>query len=146
MNSDPAHTGLGEPTQFVDAPAQPALSGDSQAGFATGGGNTPGTLGLGSLGASIPVEDLSGDKLIHSARRTVYNEKPVPSLGGIPLLAKLGQGGMGAVYYGLHPRLNREVAVKILPFHPLNRTRTASSVSSARHSTPRASSRRTSWR
>ena len=41
----------------------------------------------------------------------------VPALGGIPLLAKLGQGGMGAVYYGIHPRLNKEVAVKVLPFH-----------------------------
>ena len=40
-----------------------------------------------------------------------------PSLNGIPLLYKLGQGGMGAVYYGVHPRLRSEVAVKVLPFH-----------------------------
>jgi len=46
-----------------------------------------------------------------------FGNAKVPSLGGIPLLAKLGQGGMGAVYYGIHPRLKIEVAVKVLPFH-----------------------------
>jgi serine/threonine protein kinase len=38
-------------------------------------------------------------------------------LGGIPLLAKLGEGGMGSVYFGVHPRLNSAVAVKVLPLH-----------------------------
>ena len=52
-----------------------------------------------------------------SAPRVDVNGRTVPVLGGIHLLAKLGQGGMGAVYYGIHPRLKREVAVKVLPFH-----------------------------
>jgi len=40
----------------------------------------------------------------------------VPLLAGIPLVTRLGQGGMGAVYYGLHPRRREEVAVKVLSF------------------------------
>src|SRR2546425_339647 len=40
-----------------------------------------------------------------------------PSLAGIPFFAKIGQGGMGAVYYGFNTRLESEVAVKVLPFH-----------------------------
>ncbi|MBE7466049.1 MAG: serine/threonine protein kinase [Planctomycetes bacterium] len=71
-----------------------------------------------ALSTSGPeVQDLTRDPLISNAPRVVYQNKPVPSLGGIPLLSKLGQGGMGAVYYGIHPRLECEVAVKVLPFH-----------------------------
>lgn len=66
---------------------------------------------------SVPSQDLSGDKLLATAPRMPMADKPVPALGGIPLLAKLGQGGMGAVYYGIHPRLKLEVAVKVLPFN-----------------------------
>src|ERR1043165_1098928 len=65
----------------------------------------------------VPTQDLSGEKLLRDAPRTETSGKICPSLNGIPLLAKLGQGGMGAVYYGIHPRLRSEVAVKVLPFH-----------------------------
>jgi tetratricopeptide (TPR) repeat protein len=82
------------------------------------GGASPATGGLGgSFTTSLPSQDLSGDKLVMSAPRIVVQGKPAPSLGGIPLLAKLGQGGMGAVYYGVHPRLEMEVAIKVLPFN-----------------------------
>ena len=37
--------------------------------------------------------------------------------GRIPILCRIGMGGMGAVYYAVHPRLNVEVAIKILPPH-----------------------------
>ncbi len=65
---------------------------------------------------SVQPQDLMPDKLLLAAPRTTYNSQTVPMLGGIPLLARLGVGGMGAVYYGIHPRLKLEVAVKILPF------------------------------
>jgi len=89
------------------------------------GSGTPATVGgfpaaatarFGSS-ASVAIQDLSGDKLVLAAPRIQHDGKMLPSLGGIPLYAKLGQGGMGAVYYGIHPRLQKEVAVKVLPFH-----------------------------
>jgi serine/threonine protein kinase len=77
----------------------------------------PGTVVDITTLASRPVEDLSGEQLLRVAPRMNVRERMVPALGGIPLLAKLGQGGMGAVYYGVHPRLHLEVAVKVLASH-----------------------------
>ncbi len=42
-----------------------------------------------------------------------------PTVGRIPLERRIGKGGMGAVYYAVHPRLHVPVAVKILPHHLL---------------------------
>jgi serine/threonine protein kinase len=64
--------------------------------------------------ADVPEKDLAKDGLLAIAPRDPSGR---PTLGGIPLYKKLGQGGMGAVYLGKHPRLGVEVAVKILPFH-----------------------------
>ncbi|HYF52049.1 MAG TPA: protein kinase [Planctomycetota bacterium] len=61
--------------------------------------------------------DLTSERLLRDAPRVQWQDGMRPALGGIPLLAKLGQGGMGCVYYGVHPRLNIGVAVKVLPFH-----------------------------
>src|SRR5262245_7216446 len=61
-----------------------------------------------------PKDDVSKDGLLAVTPR---DDKGRPTLGGIPLTKKLGQGGMGAVYQGAHPRLGVEVAVKVLPFH-----------------------------
>src|SRR5438477_10059709 len=44
---------------------------------------------------SIPPQDLSTDKLLLAAPRLAVGGRAFPSLGGIPLIAKLGQGGMG---------------------------------------------------
>ncbi len=65
----------------------------------------------------VPTQDLSSEQLLRDAPRLESGGQMCPSLNGIPLLYKLGQGGMGAVYYGVHPRLRSEVAVKVLPFH-----------------------------
>lgn len=66
---------------------------------------------------SVQPQDLLAEPLLLSAPRVEFNNVPVPCLGGIPLIAKLGQGGMAAVYYGFHTRLMLEVAVKVLPIH-----------------------------
>ncbi len=63
---------------------------------------------------TLPPEDLSGDKLLATLKKDADGR---PVLGDYTLLRRIGVGGMGAVYYGVHPRLKREVAIKILPFH-----------------------------
>lgn len=62
-------------------------------------------------------EDLSSEPLLRHCPREDYEGHPRPRFGKILLLEKVGQGGMGFVYRGVHPRLRREVAVKILPLH-----------------------------
>jgi hypothetical protein len=62
--------------------------------------------------------------------------KPGDSLGPYHVLAKLGEGGMGEVYRARDPKLNRDVAIKVLP--PLFVSDPDPSTSSG---SPRASSR-----
>jgi hypothetical protein len=64
----------------------------------------------------VEIQDLAGDVLLKPLPKMRSREREFPSLGGVPLLAKLGQGGMGAVYFGYHPRLRKEVAVKVLSY------------------------------
>ena len=40
---------------------------------------------------------------------------PGQTLGSYEILGVIGEGGMGKVYRGRDPRLNREVAIKVLP-------------------------------
>ena len=75
------------------------------------------SIGLGDIELLRLPQDLSADRLL-----LTLEKKSLPSLnisvalvGGIPIIARLGQGGMGAVYYGFHPRLRTQVAIKILP-------------------------------
>jgi serine/threonine protein kinase len=65
----------------------------------------------------LPRADLSAEKVLRDVPRAEWEGGECPVLGGIPLLAKLGEGGMGSVYFGIHPRLNAAVAVKVLPVH-----------------------------
>jgi serine/threonine protein kinase len=66
---------------------------------------------------SMAIEDLSEDELLEDLPKVDFAGLTVPSVGGIPVLAKIGQGGMGSVYLGVRVLLQHEVAVKILPLH-----------------------------
>src|SRR5438067_13764556 len=65
----------------------------------------------------LPPQNLLSDQYLCNAPRVRVGDHLTPSLGGIALLSKLGQGGMGVVYHGVHGESGCEVAVKILPFH-----------------------------
>ncbi len=65
-----------------------------------------------SIIASMAQENLAEDPLLVPLRR---DEEGRPVLGGIPLVCRVLKGGMEAVYYGVHPRLDAEVAVRVLP-------------------------------
>ena len=74
-------------------------------------------FGVENIQLAVEIQDLTGERLLMAAPRVEAHGRICPALNSIPLLAKIGQGGMGAVYYGIHPRLRSEVAVKVLPFH-----------------------------
>lgn len=76
----------------------------------------PSTAGLVALiDPAIVAQDLTRDKLLEEVPRIEVDGKTVPALGGIPLFGKLGQGAMGAVYYGIDPKLRSGVAIKVFP-------------------------------
>lgn len=108
----------GERTQIGPSPSSAGLTGSSKISRASAATITGNMTGINpSLTSGISVQDLSSERLLRDAPRIDANGQSCPALGKIPLLAKIGQGGMGAVYYGIHPRLQSEVAVKVLPFH-----------------------------
>ena len=71
--------------------------------------------GVGNPQDDLVIQDLSKEALLRNTQRVMFRGQMCPSLNGIPLVSKLGQGGMGAVYCGIHPRLQNRVAVKVLP-------------------------------
>ena len=105
----PDNSGPGKSPTIDGVASSPSGGGGSGHGSSHGGSQSHLVTG--------PVQDLLAENLLLGAPRIEFEGKKCPALGGIPLLRKLGQGGMGAVYYGVHPRLNIEVAVKVLPYH-----------------------------
>jgi formylglycine-generating enzyme required for sulfatase activity/serine/threonine protein kinase len=65
--------------------------------------------------AEITSQDLTHETLLQQVGRMQVGAYRQPALGGIPLLAKIGQGENGACYRAVHPTLDCEVAVKVMP-------------------------------
>src|SRR5579862_7819541 len=65
--------------------------------------------------AEVTSQDLTHEVLLQSVPRMQVGAFRQPALGGIPLLAKIGQGEGGAVYRAVHPTLDCDVAVKVVP-------------------------------
>ncbi|MGD0093790.1 MAG: SUMF1/EgtB/PvdO family nonheme iron enzyme [Planctomycetota bacterium] len=63
---------------------------------------------------SLPPEDLSGEPLLQQALKGAGGWRR-PELGGITLLAKLGEDSTGTRYLAVHPALACQVAVKVMP-------------------------------
>jgi len=64
----------------------------------------------------VAPENLSTERLLRGCRTIEVHGALRPALGGYALLARLGRGGMGVVYYGVNPRLGVDVAIKTLPW------------------------------
>ncbi len=65
--------------------------------------------------SNLDPQDLSSEWALQGCESMEFEGREQPTLGRIALLARLGRGGMGVVYYGVNPRLGTEVAVKVVP-------------------------------
>jgi serine/threonine protein kinase len=68
----------------------------------------PGLLGIQSLSGSAHAR-------VGYNRSTLMQVAPGTRLGPYEVLARIGEGAMGVVYRALDPRLDRQVAIKLLP-------------------------------
>src|SRR5690348_6139400 len=62
---------------------------------------------------SVPTE--VGDQATHYGLGDVSTDQMVPRLGRFELLGQIGRGGMGTVWLARDVRLDRRVALKLLP-------------------------------
>ncbi len=58
---------------------------------------------------------LDDDLVLRGCLRANHRGEECPMLGQIAILSRIGKGGMGFVYRGVHVGLDREVAVKVIP-------------------------------
>lgn len=62
------------------------------------------------------LEQWKNNKEVEVLRRNVPEEFSVESFGDYKVIRELGRGGMGVVFYAIHSRSRRPVAVKLLPW------------------------------
>ena len=87
-------------------------------------------------GTLLPFDFASWRGYLHP-QRLVMSLNPGTQLGPYEILAPLGAGGMGEVYKATDTRLDRTVAVKVLPSH-LSDSAVSRSVSSEKPAPSRA--------
>jgi serine/threonine protein kinase/Flp pilus assembly protein TadD len=64
---------------------------------------------------AIAAREMANDSLDKEQTQTIENSSAPQRIGPYKLLAPLGKGGMGEVHLALDTRLNRRVAIKLLP-------------------------------
>ncbi len=74
----------------------------------------------GSKRTSISAEELRQEPALfgcydHDWVKPLQQSAPVSRIGGYEIVSHLGTGGMGEVYRAHDAKLNRDVAIKILP-------------------------------
>ena len=70
----------------------------------------------------LRIEELVRDAAQHARERSPDSSAlPIQTIREYRILKKLGQGGMGAVYEALHTKLDKLVAIKVLPHDRLNK-------------------------
>ncbi|BCD97153.1 serine/threonine-protein kinase [Marinagarivorans cellulosilyticus] len=67
-------------------------------------------------GVSIQVASISGDLNVTAKRTVNTGILEQPTFGRYQVEKEIGRGGMGAVYLGRDPRIDRKVAIKTLDF------------------------------
>ena len=108
LNLDDVPVLLGGAQRYLDDCLEFARGGSRRLKICDGAGSCR------MIRLALSVQDLSDERLLAQLPRLEADDWRVPVISHIPLLAKLGEGATGAVYYGIHPRLGREVALKIL--------------------------------
>ena len=83
--------------------------GDSAEGEAAVANNNASTMGVESLALSRQLETVA------DSRPPGQAAKHFPEIEGYEIVSVLGQGGMGIVYRAMQTKLNRIVALKVLP-------------------------------
>ena len=71
----------------------------------------------------IAIEDVKARRELESVKQPLPQQLDITQLGEYKILREIGRGGMGVVFEGLHERINRRVAVKLLPWRFPSRSR-----------------------
>lgn len=107
---------LDKDENLIGRPATPAQPPSSVGGAPSGALAALASSGFGRVPTLAPVDAPAEQTLVQAGSATDLSAllRPGGELGGIRLEAELGRGAMGVVWRGLHLRLMRPVAIKIL--------------------------------